>query len=126
MPLTGVATLRYISLTVSWCRYLQCGLTLLSLVLQNEKGHCPADVVPDPLDMPLEMADAAAVANELRTLLRRALPRPSSPLPFALQAPALSEKAKVQLASMGVRIGDSVVIAGQKVCHKSPPRVKRL
>lgn len=79
--------------------------------------------------MPLEMADAAAVANELRTLLRRALPRPCSPLPFALQAqspPVLSEKAKVQLASMGLRIGDSVVIAGQKVCHKSPPRVKKL
>uniref|UniRef100_A0A674MZT0 Si:dkeyp-47f9.4 n=1 Tax=Takifugu rubripes TaxID=31033 RepID=A0A674MZT0_TAKRU len=85
---------------------------------RNEKGHCPADVVPDPLDMPLEMADGAAVASELRTLLRRALPRLSSPLPFAPQAqspPALSEKAKVQLASMGVRIGDSVVIAGQKV-----------
>lgn len=85
-------------------------------------------MVPDPLDMPLEMADGAAVADELRTLLRRALPGPSSPLPFALLArspPALSEKAKVQLAGMGVRIGDGVVIAGQKVCHRSPPRIER-
>uniref|UniRef100_A0A8C4NTS4 CAP-Gly domain-containing protein n=1 Tax=Dicentrarchus labrax TaxID=13489 RepID=A0A8C4NTS4_DICLA len=85
---------------------------------RNEKGQCPADVVPDPLDMPLDMADAAAVAKELRTLLRRALPRPSSPLPLTLQAqspPALSDKAKIQLATMGIRLGDCVVIAGQKV-----------
>ncbi|XP_047201685.1 CAP-Gly domain-containing linker protein 4-like isoform X4 [Girardinichthys multiradiatus] len=85
---------------------------------KNDKGQCPADVVPDPLDMPLEMADAAAVAKELRTLLRRALPRPSSPLPLTLQGqviPALSDKAKMQLASMGIRLGDCVVIAGQKV-----------
>lgn len=96
---------------------------------QNEKGHCPADVVPDPLDMPLEMADAAAVAKELRALLRQAPPTPVSPLPFTLQSralPALSEKAKVQLASMGLRIGDCVVIAGQKVCYRSPPPLKRL
>lgn len=85
---------------------------------RNEKGQCPVDVVPDPLDMPLEMADAAAVAKELRTLLRQALPRPSSPLPLTLQAqslPALSDKARIQLATMGIRLGDSVVIAGQKV-----------
>ncbi|GAA6235890.1 CAP-Gly domain-containing linker protein 4-like isoform X2 [Lates japonicus] len=85
---------------------------------RNEKGHCPADVVPDPLDMPLEMADAAAVAKELRSLLRQALPRPSSPLPLTLQAqspPALSDKAKIQLATMGIHLGDRVVIAGQKV-----------
>ncbi|MEQ2187132.1 hypothetical protein GOODEAATRI_001473 [Goodea atripinnis] len=58
------------------------------------------------------MADAAAVAKELRTLLRRALPRPSSPLPLTLQGqviPALSDKAKMQLASMGIRLGDCVV-----------------
>ncbi|XP_062296172.1 CAP-Gly domain-containing linker protein 4-like isoform X2 [Scomber scombrus] len=85
---------------------------------RNEKGQCPADVVPDPLDMPLEMADAAALAKELRTLLREALPRPSSPLPLTLQAqapPALSDKARIQLATMGIRLGDRVVIAGQKV-----------
>ncbi|KAM6917756.1 CAP-Gly domain-containing linker protein 4 isoform 1-T1 [Lycodopsis pacificus] len=85
---------------------------------RNVKGQCPADVVPDPLDMPLEMADAAAVAKELRTLLRQALPRPSSPLPLTLQAqalPVLSDKARIQLAAMGIRLGDRVVIAGQKV-----------
>ncbi|KAK2826373.1 hypothetical protein Q5P01_020587 [Channa striata] len=85
---------------------------------RNEKGQCPADVVPDPLDMPLEMADAAAVAKELRTLLREALPRPSTPLPLTLQTqfpPALSDKARMQLATMGIRLGDRVVIAGQKI-----------
>ncbi|XP_072220859.1 CAP-Gly domain-containing linker protein 4 isoform X2 [Leuresthes tenuis] len=85
---------------------------------RNEKGECAAEVVPDPLDMPLDMADAAAVAKELRTLLRQALPRPSSPLPLTLQGrstPALSDKARMQLASMGIRPGDRVVIAGQKV-----------
>ncbi|XP_034713319.1 CAP-Gly domain-containing linker protein 4-like isoform X1 [Etheostoma cragini] len=85
---------------------------------RNEKGQCPADMVPDPLDMPLEMADAAAVAKELQTLLRQPLPRPSSPLPLTLQAqslPVLSDKARIQLATMGIRLGDRVVIAGQKV-----------
>ncbi|KAM4541457.1 CAP-Gly domain-containing linker protein 4 isoform 2-T2 [Fundulus diaphanus] len=85
---------------------------------RNDKGQCPADVVPDPLDMPLEMADAAAVAKELRTQLRQALPRPSSPLPLTLQGqviPALSDNARKQLASMGIRLGDRVVIAGQKI-----------
>uniref|UniRef100_A0A665V8D1 CAP-Gly domain-containing protein n=1 Tax=Echeneis naucrates TaxID=173247 RepID=A0A665V8D1_ECHNA len=85
---------------------------------RNEKGQCPADVVPDPLDMPLDMADAAAVAKELRTLLKRALPRPSSPLPLSVQAqypPALSDKARIQLATMRIRLGERVVIAGQKV-----------
>lgn len=86
--------------------------------LKNEKGQCPADVVPDPLDMPLDMADAAAMAKELRTLLRQALPRPSSPLPLTLKAqslPSLSDKARLQLASMGIRLGDRVIIAAQKV-----------
>uniref|UniRef100_A0A8C2XKB2 Si:dkeyp-47f9.4 n=1 Tax=Cyclopterus lumpus TaxID=8103 RepID=A0A8C2XKB2_CYCLU len=85
---------------------------------RNVKGQCPADVVPDPFDMPLEMADAAAVAKELQALLRQALPRSSSPLPLTLQAqalPVLSDKARIQLAAMGIRLGDRVVIAGQKV-----------
>nr|XP_054586158.1 CAP-Gly domain-containing linker protein 4 isoform X3 [Nothobranchius furzeri] len=84
---------------------------------RNEKGQTPADVVPDPLDMPLDMADAAAVAKELRVLLRRALGPGSSP-PLTLQGqplPALSEKARTQLSSMGVRLGDRVMIAGQKI-----------
>ncbi|XP_072545218.1 CAP-Gly domain-containing linker protein 4 isoform X2 [Salminus brasiliensis] len=84
---------------------------------RNDKGQCPADVVPEPLDMPLEMADAAAQAKELRTLLREALPRPSAPLPVLPGRPLslLTEKARAQLSSMGIRLGDKVIIAGQKV-----------
>ncbi|XP_029114233.1 CAP-Gly domain-containing linker protein 4 isoform X3 [Scleropages formosus] len=81
---------------------------------RNEKGQCPADVVPEPLDMPLEMADAAAQAKELRSLLREVLPQPCTPAPPRPPG-LLSEKARAQLLSMGIRLGDRVVIAGQKV-----------
>ncbi|XP_054652733.1 CAP-Gly domain-containing linker protein 4-like isoform X2 [Dunckerocampus dactyliophorus] len=84
---------------------------------KDDKGQYPVDVVPDPLNMPLEMADAATLAKELCTLLREALPQPSF-LPCTLQVqppPSLDEKARTQLASMGVRLGDRVTIAGKKV-----------
>lgn len=85
---------------------------------RNEKGQSPADVVPDPLDVSLEMAESAATAKELRLLLRQALPRPGSPLPLSLHPqapPPVSDKARAQLAGMGLRLGQCVVIAGQKV-----------
>ncbi|XP_061156735.1 CAP-Gly domain-containing linker protein 4-like isoform X1 [Syngnathus typhle] len=81
---------------------------------KDDKGQYPADVVPDPLNMPPEMADAAALAKELRRLLREALPQPTS-LPLAWTPPALSEKARLKLASLGIALGDRVVIAGRKV-----------
>ncbi|XP_029569936.1 CAP-Gly domain-containing linker protein 4 isoform X2 [Salmo trutta] len=83
---------------------------------RNERGQCPADVVSEPLDMLLEMADAAALAKELRSLLREALPRPCAPLTLPAQAPSgLSDKARLQLITMGIQLGNRVVIAGQKV-----------
>lgn len=91
---------------------------LCCFLVQNEKGQSPADVVPDPLDVSLEMAESAATAKELRLLLRQALPRPGSPLPLSLHPqapPPLSDKARAQLAGMGLRLGQCVVIAGQKV-----------
>lgn len=74
-------------------------------------------MVPQPVDMPLEMADAAAQAKELQTLLREALPRPCTPLSLSPSNPAgaLTEKARVHLASMDICLGDRVVVAGQKV-----------
>ncbi|KAF5889414.1 CAP-Gly domain-containing linker protein 4 isoform X2, partial [Clarias magur] len=83
----------------------------------NDKGQCPVDVVPEPLDMPLEMADAAAQAKELRTLLRDALPRPLTPRPLVpgQSLDLYSERARAHLANMGIHVGDKVVIAGQKV-----------
>lgn len=94
-----------------------CCSLLLVLFEQNDKGQCPVDVVPEPLDMPLEMADAAAQAKELRTLLRDVLPQPITPRPLLLGQPLdlHSEKARAHLASMGIRLGDKVIIAGQKV-----------
>lgn len=89
----------------------------LFLFEQNDKGQCPVDVVPEPLNMPLEMADAAAQAKELRALLRDILPQPVTPRhlvpghPLDLHA----EKARAHLANMGIHLGDKVVIAGQKV-----------
>lgn len=84
---------------------------------KNDKGQCPADVVPEPLDMPLEIADAAVQAKELRTLLQEVLPRPDAPLSLLPTPPlgVLSDKARTQLSSMGLHLGDKVVIAGQKV-----------
>ncbi|XP_069055244.1 CAP-Gly domain-containing linker protein 4 isoform X2 [Lepisosteus oculatus] len=76
---------------------------------RNERGQCPVDVVPEPLDMPLEMADAAALAKELRQLLREALPQEAglaSPQP---------DRTRSLLTALGLRLGDRVVIAGQKV-----------
>ncbi|XP_067311071.1 CAP-Gly domain-containing linker protein 4 isoform X4 [Pseudorasbora parva] len=84
---------------------------------RNDKGQCPADVVPEPLDMPLEIADAAVQVKELRSLLQEVLPRPGTPLPLLPARPPalLSDKAHAQLSSMGLHLGDKVVIAGQKV-----------
>ncbi|XP_017332724.1 CAP-Gly domain-containing linker protein 4 isoform X2 [Ictalurus punctatus] len=84
---------------------------------RNDKGQCPVDVVPEPLDMPLEMADAAAQAKELRTLLRDVLPQPVIPRPLVPGQPLdlHSEKARAHLTNMGIHLGDKVVIAGQKV-----------
>lgn len=102
-----------------YCISCQCLCHSLLLVLfdQNDKGQCPVDVVPEPLDMPLEMADAAAQAKELRTLLRDVLPQPVIPRPLVPGQPLdlHSEKARAHLTNMGIHLGDKVVIAGQKV-----------
>ncbi|KAG5857951.1 hypothetical protein ANANG_G00024870 [Anguilla anguilla] len=64
--------------------------------------------------MPLEMADAAAQAKEMRALLKDVLPQPRAPVP-SRPTGVLSDKARAQLSAMGIQIGDRVVIAGQKV-----------
>lgn len=72
-------------------------------------------MVPEPLDMPLEMADAAAQAKELRALLRDILPQPVTPRVPGQPLDLHSEKARAHLVNMGIHLGDKVVIAGQKV-----------
>lgn len=86
----------------------------LFLYLQNDKGETPADVVPDPVEMPLEMADAAATAKEIKQMLLDALP-----LSCDVSKPLLPNynpvTSKAVLTSAGLKLGDRVVIAGQKV-----------
>lgn len=81
---------------------------------RNDKGEMPADVVPDPVEMPLEMADAAATAKEIKQMLLDAVPLPcdvSKPVPPSSDHAA----SKAVLTSAGLKLGDRVVIAGQKV-----------
>ncbi|KAM5254135.1 CAP-Gly domain-containing linker protein 4 isoform 1-T6 [Hipposideros larvatus] len=81
---------------------------------RNDKGQIPADVVPDPVEMPLEMADAAATAKEIKQMLLD-----SVPLSCDISKPVLPnyDRAtnKAVLTSVGLKLGDRVVIAGQKV-----------
>ncbi|XP_061288922.1 CAP-Gly domain-containing linker protein 4 [Bos javanicus] len=81
---------------------------------RNDKGQIPADVVPDPVEMPLEMADAAATAKEIKQMLLDA-----APLSYDLSKPLLPNydrvTGKAMLTSLGLKLGDRVVIAGQKV-----------
>uniref|UniRef100_A0A673W7R1 Uncharacterized protein n=1 Tax=Salmo trutta TaxID=8032 RepID=A0A673W7R1_SALTR len=78
---------------------------------------------PVPLDMPPEMTDTTTLAKELRSLLREAPARPCTPLPLpltlpALAPPGLSDKARAQITTMNIQLGDRVVIAGQKVGYQ--------
>lgn len=72
------------------------------------------DVVPDPVDMPLEMADAAATAKEIKQMLLGATPL-ACPIPKAVVPNCDHVTSKAMLTSLGLKLGDRVVIAGQKV-----------
>ncbi|XP_048209154.1 CAP-Gly domain-containing linker protein 4 [Perognathus longimembris pacificus] len=81
---------------------------------RNDKGQIPVDVVPDPVDMPLEMADAAATAKEIKQMLLDAVPV-SYTAPKAMLPSYDHIASKAMLASLGLKLGDRVVIAGQKI-----------
>ncbi|NXU58175.1 CLIP4 protein, partial [Turnix velox] len=81
---------------------------------RNDKGQIPADVVPDPVDMPLEMADAAASAKEIKQILLDAVPL-SCDISKAMIPNYDHVTGKAMLLSLGLKLGDRVVIAGQKV-----------
>ncbi|NWI98800.1 CLIP4 protein, partial [Crypturellus undulatus] len=81
---------------------------------RNDKGQIPADVVPDPVDMPLEMADAAASAKEIKQILLDAVPL-SCDISKAMIPNYDHITGKAMLLSLGLKLGDRVVIAGQKV-----------
>ncbi|KFU87409.1 CAP-Gly domain-containing linker protein 4 [Chaetura pelagica] len=81
---------------------------------RNDKGQIPADVVPDPVDMPLEMADAAASAKEIKQMLVDAVPL-SCDISKAMIPNYDHVTGKAMLLSLGLKLGDRVVIAGHKV-----------
>ncbi|KAM7060307.1 CAP-Gly domain-containing linker protein 4 isoform 2-T5 [Acridotheres tristis] len=81
---------------------------------RNDKGQTPADVVPDPVDMPLEMADAAASAKEIKQILLDAVPL-SCDISKAMIPTYDHVTGRAMLLSLGLKLGDRVVIAGQKV-----------
>uniref|UniRef100_A0A670Z9G0 CAP-Gly domain containing linker protein family member 4 n=1 Tax=Pseudonaja textilis TaxID=8673 RepID=A0A670Z9G0_PSETE len=81
---------------------------------RNDKGQTPADVVPDPVDMPLEMADAAASAKEIKQMLIDAVPLVCD-LSNIMLPNYDNVTGKDPLESLGLKLGDRVVIAGQKI-----------
>ncbi|XP_019382236.1 PREDICTED: CAP-Gly domain-containing linker protein 4 [Gavialis gangeticus] len=81
---------------------------------RDDKGQIPADVVPDPVDMPLEMADAAASAKEIKQMLLDAVPL-SCDISKAMLPNYDHVTGKAMLMSLGLKLGDRVIIAGQKV-----------
>ncbi|PKU41830.1 cap-gly domain-containing linker protein 4 [Limosa lapponica baueri] len=84
---------------------------------RNDKGQIPADVVPDPVDMPLEMADAAASAKEIKQILLDAVPL-SCDISKAMIPNYDHVTGKAMLSSLGLKLGDRVVIAGQKITFR--------
>lgn len=81
---------------------------------QNRKGQVPAEVVPDPMDMSLDKAEAALVAKELRTLLEEAVPL-SCTLPKVTLPNYDNVPGNLMLSALGLRLGDRVLLDGQKV-----------
>uniref|UniRef100_A0A8C5MYN3 CAP-Gly domain containing linker protein family member 4 n=1 Tax=Leptobrachium leishanense TaxID=445787 RepID=A0A8C5MYN3_9ANUR len=81
---------------------------------RDDRGRVPADVVPDPVDMPLEMADAAAVAKEIKQILLDAVPSSCDLSSSTVHSyDDVYDSATLQPA--GLKLGDRVLIAGQKV-----------
>lgn len=86
--------------------------------MQNDKGLVPADVVPDPVDMSLDKAEAAMVAKELKQLLLDAVPL-SCNLPRATLPNYDNIPGNLMLSSLGLKLGGRVVLDDMKVrsCH---------
>ena len=71
-------------------------------------------MVPDPMDMSLDKAEAALVAKELRTLLEEAVPL-SCALPKVTLPNYDNVPGNLMLSALGLRLGDRVLLDGQKV-----------
>ncbi|XP_041090633.1 CAP-Gly domain-containing linker protein 3-like isoform X1 [Polyodon spathula] len=75
----------------------------------NSKGQGPSDVVPDPMDMTLDKAEAAMVAKELKQLLLDAVPL-SCNLPKATLPNYDNIPGNLMLTSLGLKLGDRVML----------------
>ncbi|XP_061828253.1 CAP-Gly domain-containing linker protein 3 isoform X2 [Nerophis lumbriciformis] len=81
--------------------------------VRNEKGQVPAEVVPDPMDMSLDKAEAAMVAKELKQLLQDAVPL-SCNLPRATLPNYDNIPGNLMLSSMGMKLGERVLLDDMK------------
>ncbi|XP_041092416.1 CAP-Gly domain-containing linker protein 3-like isoform X1 [Polyodon spathula] len=77
--------------------------------VRNSKGQGPSDVVPDPMDMTLDKAEAAMVAKELKQLLLDAVPL-SCNLPKATLPNYDNIPGNLMLTSLGLKLGDRVLL----------------
>ncbi|XP_008299483.1 CAP-Gly domain-containing linker protein 3 isoform X1 [Stegastes partitus] len=82
--------------------------------VRNDKGQVPAEVVPDPMDMSLDKAEAAMVAKELKQLLLDAVPL-SCNLPRATLPNYDNIPGNLMLTSLGLKLGDRVVLDDMKL-----------
>lgn len=87
---------------------------LLVSLVQNDKGQVPGEVVPDPMDMSLDKAEAAMVAKELKQLLLDAVPL-SCNLPKATLPNYDNIPGNLMLVALGLKLGDRVVLDDNKV-----------
>lgn len=81
---------------------------------QNENGQVPGEVVPDPMDMSLDKAEAAMVAKELKQLLLDAVPL-SCNLPRATLPNYDNIPGNLMLSSLGMKLGERVLLDDMKV-----------
>ncbi|GCC33980.1 hypothetical protein chiPu_0012453 [Chiloscyllium punctatum] len=81
--------------------------------VRNRKGQVPADVVPDPMDMTLDKAEAAMVAKELKQLLLDAVPL-SCNLPKVTLPNYDNIPGNLMLTSLGLKLGDRVIVDTDK------------
>uniref|UniRef100_A0A8C9XQM7 CAP-Gly domain containing linker protein 3 n=1 Tax=Sander lucioperca TaxID=283035 RepID=A0A8C9XQM7_SANLU len=84
-----------------------------SPIVRNDKGQVPGEVVPDPMDMSLDKAEAAMVAKELKQLLLDAVPL-SCNLPRATLANYDNIPGNLMLTSLGLKLGERVMVDEMK------------
>uniref|UniRef100_A0A3Q3FUJ7 CAP-GLY domain containing linker protein 3 n=2 Tax=Labrus bergylta TaxID=56723 RepID=A0A3Q3FUJ7_9LABR len=88
--------------------------------VRNDKSQVPGDVVPDPMDMSLDKAEAAMVAKELKQLLLDAVPL-SCNLPRATLPNYDNIPGNLMLSSLGMKLGERVLLDDMKL-QRDPSR----